>query len=143
MLNRWARLPMSTSVLEALPGKLDIKRHSTSILYLHLPLSPRSLTFVYKVIPAIRNLYYHVHTIDEQCPKYNTHTTSNVGVISHINRLRFETIVDIYTLNNAFAQYEPPASKHVRVFCIAINTIILLALCCLSLTPKVVVIYTP
>ena len=25
---------MSTSVLEALPGKLDIKRHSPSILYL-------------------------------------------------------------------------------------------------------------
>ena len=26
--------PMSTSVLKALPGKLDIKRHSPSILYL-------------------------------------------------------------------------------------------------------------
>ena len=26
---------MSTSVLEALPGKLDIKRHSPSILYIH------------------------------------------------------------------------------------------------------------
>ena len=31
-------LPMSTSVLEALLGKLDIKRHSPSILYLsHTP----------------------------------------------------------------------------------------------------------
>ena len=29
-----ASLAMSTSVLEALPGKLDIKRHSPSILYL-------------------------------------------------------------------------------------------------------------
>ena len=28
-------LAMSTSVLKALPGKLDIKRHSPSILYLH------------------------------------------------------------------------------------------------------------
>ena len=28
---------MSTSVLEALPGKLDIKRHSPSILYVLLP----------------------------------------------------------------------------------------------------------
>ena len=34
MLNGLASLTMSTSVLEALPGKLDIKRHSPSILYL-------------------------------------------------------------------------------------------------------------
>ena len=34
MLNRSASLAMSTSILEALPGKLDIKRHSPSILYL-------------------------------------------------------------------------------------------------------------
>ena len=33
MLNRLASLAMPTSVLEALPGKLDIKRHSPSILY--------------------------------------------------------------------------------------------------------------
>ena len=29
-----ARLAMSTSVLKALPGKLDIERHSPSILYI-------------------------------------------------------------------------------------------------------------
>ena len=34
MLNRSASLAMSTSVFEALPGKLDIKRHSPSILYI-------------------------------------------------------------------------------------------------------------
>ena len=34
MLNRSASLAMSTSVLKALPGKLDIKRQSPSILYL-------------------------------------------------------------------------------------------------------------
>ena len=33
MLNRSASLAMSTSVLKALPGKLDIKRHSPSILF--------------------------------------------------------------------------------------------------------------
>ena len=33
MLNRSASLAMSTSVLKALPGKPDIKRHSPSILY--------------------------------------------------------------------------------------------------------------
>ena len=32
MLNRSASLKMSTSVLKVLPGKLDIKRHSPSIL---------------------------------------------------------------------------------------------------------------
>ena len=35
MLNRSVSLAMSTSVLKALPGKLDIKRHSPSILYLY------------------------------------------------------------------------------------------------------------
>ena len=34
MLNRSASLAMSTSVLKALPGKLDIKRHTPSILYI-------------------------------------------------------------------------------------------------------------
>ena len=33
MLNRSASLAMSTCVLKALPGNLDIKRHSPSILY--------------------------------------------------------------------------------------------------------------
>ena len=33
MLNRSASLAMSTSVLKTLPGKLYIKRHSPSILY--------------------------------------------------------------------------------------------------------------
>ena len=35
MLNRSASLAMSTSFLKALPGKLDIKRHSPSILYIY------------------------------------------------------------------------------------------------------------
>ena len=34
MLNRSASLAMSTSVLKALPGKLDIKRHSPNFDYL-------------------------------------------------------------------------------------------------------------
>ena len=34
VLNRLASLAMSTSVLKALSGKLDIKRHSPSILYI-------------------------------------------------------------------------------------------------------------
>ena len=35
MLNRSASLAMSTSILKALPGKLDIKRHSPSTLYVY------------------------------------------------------------------------------------------------------------
>ena len=35
MLNRSTRLAMSTSVLKALPGKFDIKRHSPGILYIY------------------------------------------------------------------------------------------------------------
>ena len=36
MLNCSASLAMSTSVLKTWPGKLDIKRHSPSILYLYI-----------------------------------------------------------------------------------------------------------
>ena len=36
MLNRLASLAMSSSIFEALPGKLDIKRHSPRILYLYV-----------------------------------------------------------------------------------------------------------
>ena len=39
MLNRSVSLSMSTSILKALPGKLDIKRHSPSILYVYTFLS--------------------------------------------------------------------------------------------------------
>ena len=35
MLNRSACLVMSTNILKALPGKLDIKRHSPSILSIY------------------------------------------------------------------------------------------------------------
>ena len=37
MLNRSASLAMSICVLKALPGKLDIKRHSPSFLYILIP----------------------------------------------------------------------------------------------------------
>ena len=37
MLNRSASLAMSTNIIKALPGKLDIKRHSPSILYVSVP----------------------------------------------------------------------------------------------------------
>ena len=50
MLNRSASLAMSTSVLKALPGKLDIKRHSPSILYL---LGPTVLCFMFQLFLTI------------------------------------------------------------------------------------------
>ena len=36
MLNRSTSLAMSTNILKALPGKLDIKRHSPGILYVDI-----------------------------------------------------------------------------------------------------------
>ena len=39
MLNPSARLAMSSSFLEALPGKLDVKSNPPSILYISAPLS--------------------------------------------------------------------------------------------------------
>ena len=53
MLNRSASLAMSTSVLKALPGKLDIKRHSPSILYVLLILM-RQLQHISFVSPGFQ-----------------------------------------------------------------------------------------
>ena len=49
MLNRSASLAMSTCVLKALPGKLDIKRHSPSILYLLLNCFSRITNFIHVI----------------------------------------------------------------------------------------------
>ena len=52
MLNRSASLAMPTSVLKALPGKLDIKRHSPSILYFW----PKNLTLTFSEDPDDQTL---------------------------------------------------------------------------------------
>ena len=63
MLNRSASLAMSTSILKALPGKIDIKRHSPSILYLHA-LSVRteskfSKIFIFSMMNWLSTLMKH------------------------------------------------------------------------------------
>ena len=47
MLNRSGSLAMSTSVLKALPGKLDIKSHSPSILYIFATLKNHEYGMIY------------------------------------------------------------------------------------------------
>ena len=54
MLNRSTSLAMSTNVLEALPGKLDIKRHSPSILYISASLAMS--TGVLEALPGKLNI---------------------------------------------------------------------------------------
>ena len=49
MLNRSASLAMSTSVLKALPGKLDIERNSPSILFKRTNDNKRSYLLEIKV----------------------------------------------------------------------------------------------
>ena len=64
MLNRSESLAMSTSVLKALPGKLDIKRHSPSILYLYRDLSisgVSTVTFSTLVIAILTILQIGAH----------------------------------------------------------------------------------
>ena len=53
MLNCPASLVMSTSVIKALPGKLDIKRHLPSILYI-LILNPMKMIWHF----IIKNMTY-------------------------------------------------------------------------------------
>ena len=61
MLNSSASLAMSTSVLEALPGKLDIKRHSPSILYISASLAMS--TSVLEALPGKLDIKRHSSSI--------------------------------------------------------------------------------
>ena len=61
MLNRSASLAMSTSVLKALPGKLDIKRHSPSILYISASLAMS--TSILKALPGKLDIKRHEPSI--------------------------------------------------------------------------------
>ena len=58
MLNHSASLAMSTSVFKALPGKLDIKIHSPSILYVSASLV-MSTSFL-KALPGKLDIKRHL-----------------------------------------------------------------------------------
>ena len=63
MLNRSASLAMSTSVLKALPGKLDIKRHSPSILYKEGTDDFKNVE--YEMIRLLLNVIYELSYVDK------------------------------------------------------------------------------
>ena len=64
-----ASLTMSTSVLKALPGKLDIKRHSPSILYMIRNKSTIFMSFYVCVIGLFGKGagHHHVSINEERC----------------------------------------------------------------------------
>ena len=61
MLNRSASLAMSTSVLKALPVKLDIKRHSPSILYFCNNVCFCKLSFCLRFLKSYFSLKYGIN----------------------------------------------------------------------------------
>ena len=61
MMNRSASLKISTSVLKALPCKLNIKRHSPSILYISASLAMS--TSVLKALPGKLDIKSHSPSI--------------------------------------------------------------------------------
>ena len=73
MLNRLASLAMSTSVLKALPGKLNIKRHSPSIPYIATRSPFLSMIFV-KLEQRLRT------TLQYKDPTQPPHTITLVNV---------------------------------------------------------------
>ena len=81
MLNRSASLAMSTSVLKALPGKLDIKRHSPSILYISASLAMS--TSVLEALPGKLDIKRHSHSILYVWPvQYLNYMRSNINQIN-------------------------------------------------------------
>ena len=65
MLNYPASLTMSTGNLKALPRKLDIKRHSHSILYLHFTSSSLIQRILQSVLSFLLSCYERVFDQNE------------------------------------------------------------------------------
>ena len=82
MLNRSASLAMSTSVLKALPGKLDIKRHSPGILYISFLLLEKELNWL-----SVCNMHMFSHL---EISSIVTEAT-DIYVISFLYTLHFCT----------------------------------------------------
>ena len=76
MLNRSVSLTISTSTLKALPCKLDMKRHSPSILYIwysrkkkyQFKLTLMLLLFILKMSAAYIHLHFRLGSILEASP---------------------------------------------------------------------------
>ena len=94
MLNRSASLAMSTCVLKALPGKLDIKRHSPSILYVnagHLTLFQVSFDVIYlglknhlyqKICNSLVVFQQHQQTLKKENEQRNDYKIKPVLMLS-------------------------------------------------------------
>ena len=107
MLNPSASLVMSTSVLEALPGKLDIKRHSPSNLY-----KLKKLGAMYEV--------WEAHT-DRKRRKYwiavrmaMTLVKPLVSLVSLPSWLQFKFNDEVSTHKNSFATFLAHLSRRLR-----------------------------
>ena len=81
MLNRSASLAMSTSVLKALPGKLDIKRHSPSLYickrYLHKVYACEMLILWAQQFQSYDHPYYYYNLFNS----FNRMSKVNVNAI--------------------------------------------------------------
>ena len=64
MLNCSASLAMSTCVLKTLPGKLDIKRYSPSILYIYPDEVPHNFK-VEEIQSNLKMLYVIIFLMDD------------------------------------------------------------------------------
>ena len=90
-MNRSASLAMSTSVLKALPGKLDIKRHSPSILYI--------------------TLYSFRNTLGCRKTCFSPHTGGTAGAIFNVLGCQFRdpVLVEVRSKNSFYGHSFPSA----------------------------------
>ena len=58
MLNRSSSLPMSTSVLKDLPGKLDVKRHSLTLSILYISSRARDFKFLFESLSTSTSILF-------------------------------------------------------------------------------------
>ena len=80
---------MSTSVLKALPGRLDIKRHSPSILYLFLNLGYLTMPIVFNLLQPQVNRYKE--QTQEKLPKW----LNGFIILSFLKRTCRECFYDV------------------------------------------------
>ena len=124
MLNRSTSLAMSTNVLKALPGKLDIKRHSPSILYLMSLRRDKKILFdITRLVEwsEERNLLYHPHHwsfyFETSFQKFHKHVHNDTTLT-----YQWHHLTTLYVISNSTYVWATPDGLYAGTICTVLSS---------------------
>ena len=123
----WASLTMSTSVLKALPGKLDIKRHSPSNCILYITASLAMSTSILKALPGTLDIKRHSPSILYIWASLAMSTSVPKALPSKLD-IKDTHLVTVFSISRQASQCQQAFSKLCLVPLISIDTPLVFAL---------------